>query len=263
MNLGLSGRVALVAGASAGLGKAAALALAREGARVAVGSRSLARAKAAAAEIAAKTRVDAAGFAAEVEDARQCKRFVDGALKRWDRLDVLVCNAGGPPEGSALEATDAEWREGFERNLLSFARLSRLAAPSMKKARWGRIVMIGSTSAKQPIENLAISNALRTGMLNLAKTLADELGPFGVTVNSVLPGYTTTERLDDLARTVAAKKGVSVKQVHETWAASVPLRRLAEPREIGAAVAFLCSEAASYVTGAALAVDGGRTRSPF
>jgi 3-oxoacyl-[acyl-carrier protein] reductase len=263
MNLGLDGRVALVAGASAGLGKASALALAREGARVGVASRSIVRAKAAAAEISGKTRSEAVPFAADVEDAQQCKRWVDAALKHWGRLDVLVCNAGGPPEGAALEATDAEWREGFERNLLSFARLSRLAAPAMKKGKFGRIVMIGSTSAKQPIDNLAISNVLRTGMLSLVKTLSDELGPFGVTVNSVLPGYTTTERLDDLAKTVAAKRGQSVKQVHEAWAASVPLRRLAEPMEIGAAVAFLASESASYITGVALSVDGGRTRSPF
>ena len=263
MNLGLSGRVAVVAGASAGLGKASALALAQEGAKLSVASRSLARAKAAASEIAGKTRVEVAAFAADVEDTQQSKRWIDGTLKRFGRVDVLVCNAGGPPEGPALEATVAEWREGFERNLLSFARLSRLVAPSMKKAGWGRIVMIGSTSAKMPIENLAISNVLRTGMLSLAKTLSDELGPDGSTVNSVLPGYTTTERLEELAKSAAARRGVSTAKVYEIWAASVPLRRLADPRELGQAVAFLSSTSASYITGQALAVDGGRTRSPF
>lgn len=263
MNLGLGGRVAVVAGASAGLGKAAALALAQEGAKLSIASRSLSRAKAAAAEIHGKTRVEVAAFSADVEDAQQTKRWIDGTLKRFGRIDVLVCNAGGPPEGPALEQTDAEWREGYERNLLSFARLTRLVAPAMKKAGWGRIVMIGSTSAKQPIENLAISNVMRTGMLALSKTLSDELGPDGITVNSVLPGYTTTERLEELARSSASRRGISVNKVYEMWAESVPLKRLAEPRELGQAVAFLASTSASYITGQALAVDGGRTRSPF
>lgn len=263
MNLGIEGRTALVAGGSAGLGRAAALSLAREGARVSLCSRDKKRAVEAARLVAGWTGREAAGFSCDIEDARAAKRWVDESVRLFGGADILVCNAGGPPPGSFAETDDAQWREGFERNLLAQARLCRLAVPRMKRARWGRVVFIASTSAKQPIEGLAISNALRAGVLGLSKTLANELGPFGITVNAVLPGYAATERLDELVGVVSKKRGLSPKAVREMWAESLPLRRLGRPEEIGDAVAFLCSERAAYVTGTAFAVDGGRVSSPF
>lgn len=263
MNLGIEGRAALVSGASAGLGKAAALSLAREGARVSLCSRDKKRAEEAARQIAGWTGREAIGMACDIEDARDAKRWVSESAARLGSADILVCNAGGPPPGAFSEVGDEEWREGFERNLLAQARLCRLALPRMKKARWGRIVFIASTSAKQPVEGLVISNALRTGILGLAKTLANELGPYGITVNTVCPGYTATERLEELVGIVSKKKGLPPKAVRELWAEGVPLKRIARPEEIGDAVAFLCSERAAYITGTALVVDGGRVSSPF
>ncbi|MDO8473385.1 MAG: SDR family oxidoreductase [Dehalococcoidia bacterium] len=263
MNLGLKGRVALVAGASSGLGKAVALALAQEGAQVSICSRSRGRARAAAKEISVKTGVEVAAHAADVRNEKACRDWVAHAAKKWGRVDILINNAGGPPEGSFEDVNESDWNRGFELNFLSAVRLSRLVIPYMKKQRWGRIIFIASTSAKQPIEGLAISNALRTGVLGLSKTLSQELGPHNILVNAVCPGYTKTERLEDLARHRAAKTKAPVEKIYQQWTQSIPLKRLAEPEEIAQAVVYLASDRASYITGVALQVDGGRVTSPF
>ena len=246
MNLGLEGKVAAVSGASTGLGKATAYALAREGALVVLSSRDNARAKAAAHEISAKTGRRALYDAVDV---RKPNAWIERIVRKTGRLDILVNNAGGPPEGAASEIDDLDWRKGFELNFLAFARLSRQAAVPMKKGGWGRIVFIASTSAKQPIAGLAVSNAMRAAILGLSKTLSQELGPRNILVNTVCPGYTNTDRLKEL---VPKGKMAALAQ-------SQPVRRIAEPHEIADVVAFLCSERASYVTGTALCVDGGRT----
>lgn len=263
MNLGLKDRVALVAGASSGLGKAVALALAQEGARVSLCSRSPRRARAAAQELSAKTGAEVMAYAADVRDEKACRDWVRSAARKWGRIDVLINNAGGPPEGSFEEVTETDWNRGFELNFLSAVRLARMAIPHMKKRRWGRIVFIASTSAKQPIEGLAVSNALRTGILGLSKTLSQELGPYNILVNTVCPGYTKTDRLEDLARSRASKTNTSLEKIYRQWAQSIPLKRLAAPEEIAQAVVYLASERASYITGVALQVDGGKITSPF
>lgn len=263
MNLGLSGRVALVSGASQGLGRAIALALAQEEARVALSSRSLARVKEAAKDVAGRSGSPTLAHAMDIGDARAAERWVERVAEEWGRIDILVVNSGGPREGSAEDAPEKDWRSGFEECLLGGVRLARLVVPYMKKRRWGRIVFIASTSAKLPIEGLAISNTLRTGILGLSKTLSQELGPHGITVNSVLPGYTATERLQGLAAFSAKKKGIAESAVYESWTKAVPLRRIAEPREIADAAAFLASERAGFITGVALQVDGGRVPTPF
>lgn len=255
--------MALVSGASQGLGKAVAMALSREGARVALCSRDKGRAAEAARDISGRTGREVLSDAVDVAEARACRRWVGRVLKVWGRLDILVHNEGGPPAGSFGEVSEKDWDSGFQTSFKSALSLCRLAIPAMKKGRWGRIVFIASTSAKQPIAGLAISNALRAGILGLSKTLSAELGPHNILVNAVLPGYTRTERLAHLARVSAAREGVSVKRLYERWAAGIPLRRLANPEEIAAAAAFLCSEPASFVTGVALQVDGGRVASPF
>lgn len=261
MNLGFAGRVALVAGGSAGLGKAAALALAREGAAVALCSRDQGRAEDAAREIVQRTGAQVWGAKCDVEDATACRRWVKAALARFGKADILIHNAGGPPPGALEELGDEQWTVGWERNLLSAVRLVRLVLPGMKARRWGRVLFIGSTSAKQPIAGLAISNALRAGILGLSKTLANEAGPFNVTSNVVCPGYASTERLVELARRQADGKNVAA--VYKQWAQTIPLRRLGRPEEVADAVAFLASERAGYINGTVLAVDGGRTASPF
>lgn len=263
MNLGLKDRVALVAGASSGLGKAVALALAQEGAKVSLCSRSQRRARAAAREISARTGAEVMAYAADVRNEKACRGWIADAAKKWGRIDILINNAGGPPEGDFEKVTETDWNRGFELNFLSAVRLSRIAIPHMKKRRWGRIVFIASISAKQPIEGLAISNALRTGILGLSKTLSQELGPQNILVNAVCPGYTKTDRLEDLARSRAAKTKVPLEKIYKQWAQSIPLKRLAAPEEIAQAVVYLASEKASYITGVALQVDGGKIASPF
>jgi 3-oxoacyl-[acyl-carrier protein] reductase len=263
VNLGLKGRVALVAGASSGLGKAVALALAQEGAQVSLCSRSAGRARAAAKEISAKTGVEVAAHAADVRNEKACREWIAQVAKKWGRVDILINNAGGPPEGSFEDVNESDWNRGFELNFMSAVRLSRLVIPYLKQKRWGRIIFIASTSAKQPIEGLAISNALRTGVLGLSKTLSQELGQHNITVNTVCPGYTKTERLEDMARHRAAKTKTPIEKIYQQWAQSIPLKRLAEPEEIAQVVVYLASERASYVTGVALQVDGGRVTSPF
>lgn len=263
MDLGLKGRVALVAGASAGLGRAVAEALGHEGARLSVASRDFRRIQRAAKELAGKTGAEVSAHAVDVSDPAACRRWVGSAAKSWGRVDILVINAGGPPEGAAGEVDDDAWRQGFERNFLSGARLARLAIPFMRKRSWGRIVFIASSSAKQPIDGLAVSNALRAGVLGLSKTLSREAAKDGILVNVVCPGYATTERLVDLAAYNAKKSKVSVDQVYERWAQSIPLGRIGTPKEVADAVVFLASERASYITGAVLSVDGGRVLSPF
>jgi 3-oxoacyl-[acyl-carrier protein] reductase len=173
------------------------------------------------------------------------------------RVDILVTNTGGPPSGP-FESHSAEvWRHAIAQNLESVVNLVRAVLPGMKQRRWGRIVNVTSISVKQPVAGLILSNAIRAGVTGFAKTVSNEAAPFGVTVNNVLPGYTRTERLVELAQAVSGRTGETVEAVYAGWEREIPMGRLAEPEELAALAAFLCSEKASYITGQSVAVDGG------
>jgi 3-oxoacyl-[acyl-carrier protein] reductase len=252
----LAGRVAVVTGASTGLGFGAAEALARRGARVSLSSRGGAKLEAARERLAA-TGAEVEAFAADVRRAEDLERLVAQTVERMGPVDVLVANGGGPPSKPALELTEADWEAAIPLNLLFVFRLCRLVLPGMRERKWGRIVAINSVSARQPIAGLALSNILRPAVLGYLKTLSQEVAADGVTVNAVLPGYTLTERQDELATDRAARSGMSREQVIATWSAQIPAGRMARASEIGAVVGFICSPEATYLTGQALTVDGG------
>ena len=257
MDLGLRNRVALVAAASKGLGFAAARELAREGARVFLCSRDEARASEAAQKIHDETGATVAGFAADVTDEQATEHFVALAKQQAGHIDILVTNAGGPPTSTFAAAELDMFRRAFELNGMSAIRLAKLVLPDMPAQKWGRIVNITSVSVKQPIDGLLFSNMVRAGLTGWAKTVANEVAADNVTVNNVAPGYTLTERQDELAQARGRALGKTKEEMIEVWAAQAPIRRLADPEEIAAAIAFLASERASYITGVTLQVDGG------
>lgn len=260
MELGLKGRAAAVAASSRGLGRATARALAAEGASVALCGREEGRVQEAAEAIARETGARTLAVRADVGVAADCQAFVDRAAEAFGRLDVLVTNTGGPRPGSFEAAGDEDWDAAYRVTIANVVHLVRAALPHMRRRRWGRIVNIASLSARQPIDGLALSNTFRPAIVGLAKTLSNELGPDGILVNTVCPGYTRTDRLEEVAQARARATGTTPEEVMEALGRSAPLGRVAEPEEVAAVVAFLCSERASYVTGATLVVDGGATR---
>ncbi len=255
----LEGKIALVTGASSGLGFAAAEALAAQGARVAIASRGGDKLERALATLVG-TGADAIAVPADVRFPESLDNVVAEVQSRLGPIDILVANGGGPPSKPAVDLTDEDWQQAIPLVLLFVPRLCNRVLPGMRERKWGRIVAINSVSARQPIPNLALSNALRPAVLGYLKTLSQEVAADGVTVNAVLPGYTLTDRQDELSRATSARTGKSVEEVIASWVANTPAGRMAEPKEIAAAIGFLCSPAASYVTGQALAVDGGYVR---
>lgn len=255
----LKGRIALVTGASSGLGFAAARALARRGARLAIASRGGEKLEAARDRLAGEG-AEVIAVAADVREADSLAHLAEETGRRLGPVDVLVANGGGPPAKPAAEVTDEDWQVAIPLTLLFVPRLCRLVLPGMRERRWGRIVALNSISARQPIPNLALSNALRPAVLGYLKTLSQEVAAEGVTVNAVLPGYTRTARQEELAAAAAARTGRPREEIVAGWIGNTPIGRMAEPEEIGEVVAFLCSPAASYVTGQAIAVDGGYWR---
>ncbi len=256
MDLGIRGKSALVCGAGKGIGRAAALALAQEGARLTICSRDAARLEATAAELRAQTGAEVLAVPTNLSDAAEIDRLVERTLAQYGGLDILVNNTGGPPAGKFEQHTDAAWQTAFESLLLSVVRLSRLAIPHMRQKHWGRIITVTSTSVKQPIAGLILSNSLRAAVTGLSKTLAAELGPDGITVNTVAPGRILTDRLTSLY-------GGDEATTRANAAAGVPMGRVGESFDMGNAITYLCSEQAGYITGVTLQVDGGLTAGLF
>jgi len=263
MDLGLKDKVALVAAASKGLGKAAALELAREGARLAICARGEGALRATAAEIEQATGGQVLALVADVSLPDDAARLVQTTVDRLGRLDVLVTNAGGPPAGYFLDLDDDAWQAAFELTLLSTVRLCRAAIPHMRQNGWGRIINITSVSVKQPIDNLLLSNALRAGVVGLAKTLSGQFAGDGITVNSVCPGWTLTDRVAELNAARARELGIPAQEIEQQVTANIPMRRMGQPEELAALIAFLASERAGYITGAAIQVDGGYVKGLF
>lgn len=267
MDLGLSNRVAFVAGASSGLGRAAACELAREGCRVAICSRSEPRISDAADAIRDDASVPTdrvLPLVCDVTDPDQIADAIQTTVSTFGSLHVLVTNAGGPPSGTATAIDLDDYRDAVELNLMSTIALCQQALPHLREAAstdaHSRIIMVTSVSAKQPIPTLALSNTARAGVQGYAKSLAEDLGPDGITVNTVLPGYTQTARLDELADRIHEQTGQSKDEIEADWASQNALPRLGTPQEFAAAVTFLASQRAAYITGVALPVDGGRTK---
>lgn len=246
-----------MAAASRGLGRATALALAREGCLVAICGRDPKKIRASADFIERETGGRVVAVTADVGSRGDCERFIGETVEAFGRLDILVTNTGGPPAGTFEAMAGDEWEKAYHNLLSNVLNLVRAAAPHMKKAKWGRILNIASLSVKQPIDNLVLSNTFRPAIAGLSKSLSKELGAHGILVNTICPGYTRTDRLEELADERVRRAGITKDQYYEMLAKNVPLGRIAETEEFASVAAFLCSERASYVSGIALAVDGG------
>ena len=252
--------MALIAGASQGIGRAAAHAFASEGAKLAIFSRNGKTLKAAAEEILSRHQTEIYFEALDATDANAVEGFVQQVVSRFGGIDVCVPNAGGPPAKNFLSTSLEEWRKAIDTNFLSVVMLCKAVLPHMRKKRWGRVITVTSTTVKQPIENLVLSNAVRPAVMALMRSLSVEFGADNITFNNVGPGYTTTERLQELAGTRALAKGIKPEEIYRQWEEDVPLKRLGKPEEIADAIVWLASERASYITGQTVLVDGGRYR---
>ncbi len=257
MRIDLKNKRALVCGGSQGIGQAAAMAMAELGAEVTLLSRNPESLESARKQLPG---INHQAITADLSDLGEVKAKVQLALQNGP-FHILVCNSGGPKGGPILDAEVGEFEAAFRQHVMANQLLVKLLWPGMKAAGYGRIINVLSTSVKQPLPNLGVSNTIRGAVASWAKTLAMELGPHGITVNNLLPGYTSTDRLHALVKAAASRTGADVGDVESDWKQSVPLKRFADPKEIGAAIAFLASPAASYVNGINLPVDGGRLSS--
>ncbi len=257
MDLGLKDKVAVIAGGSMGLGKAVALELSREGAKIAIGALDDPELPKAAEEIKKETLGEVIAIPVDVTIPEQAKNFVRKAIEHYGTIDILVNNAGGPPAATFLDIDDDLWVFGFKLNLMSTILMTREAVPVMKEKRWGRIINMTSVAVKQPIDGLILSNTMRSGVVGMAKTLSNELAPYNVTVNNVCPGYTMTDRVKKLAEVTAEKEGTTPEEIIKRWESTIPMGRLGTPQEFANLVTFLASERSSYITGASIQIDGG------
>lgn len=266
MDLGLKGKVAIVAAASQGLGKAAAKGLVQEGSHVVVCARDKKNIHAAAKELSKYARVRrqmVIPVVADVSLLKDIKKVVATAMKELGRVDILVTNAGGPPSGAFQELDDEKWEKGFALNLMSTIRFMREVLPIMQKQKWGRIVNITSLTVKQPVNDLIISSTVRPGIIGLSRVLANLHGKEGITINSVAPGFIMTSRQEELSKTRAGKRGIAFNEYVQEVSKDIPIGRFGEPEELANAIVFLTSERASYITGTTLSVDGGLVKGLF
>ncbi|MBX2997970.1 MAG: SDR family oxidoreductase [Caldilineaceae bacterium] len=257
MELGLKGKRAVVLASSRGLGYACALGLAREGCDLVITSRSQDHVDAAAARIREETGARVVAVAADVSSEEGVRLPVQRCIEEFGGVDIAVHNAGGPPPGNFGAVKSEQWYKAFDQNLMSFVWLVQAVRPSMETNGWGRIIAITAISIKQPIPTLVLSNAMRTAVLGTVRTLVKEVTPKGINVNVVAPGRISTERIEELDQATAARTGKSIEQVRKESLATIPAGRLGDPQEFANMVVFLASEAASYVNGAVVQVDGG------
>jgi 3-oxoacyl-[acyl-carrier protein] reductase len=260
VDLGLGGKIALVAAASRGLGRAIAAELAAEGATLLICARGASDLEATRDSIAGATGVDVRSIVADLATPEGIAAVAGEAMSAFGRVDILVTNGGGPPAGRFETHEWDAWERAVNMTLRSVVELTRLVLPGMRERKWGRIINVTSIAVKQPVDNLILSNSVRAAVTGLARTLANEVATDGITVNNILPGYTRTERVEELAQSTATRESISPSEVIARFESQIPMRRLGEPSEFAALAAFLASERASYITGQSIAVDGGWVR---
>jgi 3-oxoacyl-[acyl-carrier protein] reductase len=261
MDLGLKGRVAVVGASSQGLGRAVARELAIEGASVMLCARGAAALERAREEIGWETGSPVHAMAADLSNPGTSRQVVDAAIERFGKVDILVTNTGGPPSGPFELHDQAAWQAAYDLLLRSPLEMVGAALPGMRERRWGRIITVTSIAVKQPVDGLILSNSLRGAVTGFARTLANETARDGITVNNLLPGYTRTDRVVELARATASRAGVEEAEIYAKWEREIPMGRIGEGPEFAALAAFLASERAGYITGQSIAVDGGWIRS--
>ncbi len=260
MDLSIKGKNAIVCASSQGLGKSAAVDLAKEGVNLAICSRNQEKINLVKSEIEQVSDVKVVAIQADLGSENDIDTLFYTAKEQLKTVDILVNNNGGPPPSTFEELTDEEWQKAFNGTMMSAIRLSRLVLPDMKKRNWGRIINISSISVKTPVNGLFLSNSLRMGVLGWAKALSDEVASNGVTVNTVCPGTTKTERIQEILKAQSESSGKDRKELEEAIAMNIPMKRIGDASDLSALIAFLASEKASYMTGLAIQVDGGSAR---
>ena len=260
MDLSIKGKNAIVCASSQGLGKSAAVDLAKEGVNLAICSRNKDKINLVKEEIEQTSDVKVVAIEADLSSEKDISALFQEAKKELKTIDILINNNGGPPPSTFEELTDEDWQKTFNSTMMSAIRLSKLALPDMKKNKWGRIINISSVSVKTPVNGLFLSNSIRMGVLGWAKALSDEVAPHGITVNSVCPGTTKTERIEQILNAQSELSGKDKSEIEEAMANSIPMLRIGEASDLSALITFLASEKASYMTGLAVQVDGGSAR---
>lgn len=262
MNLNLMNKNAIVCASSQGLGKAAAIELAQEGVNLAICSRDQNKIDRAKEEILKKTnnKSKVIAFKVDLNEPKQIEKFFQEAQEKLGNIDILINNNGGPKPSTFEQLTDEDWQGAFNATMMSCLRLSKLVIPQMKNNGWGRIINISSVSVKSPVNGLFLSNSLRMGVLGWAKALSDELAPYGITVNTVCPGYTKTERVEAILEAQSSSSGLKKEDIEKSIAENIPMKKVGEAEDLAGLITFLSSEKASYMTGLAVQVDGGSAR---